>query len=354
MSIYHNLKASGKGKAFLKKGAALLLGLTLTISSLAGCGEDNSKKDDLSVSRTDFILNTVVSVTLYGTEDPKLIEGCFNICRNYEEKLSRTKSGSEVSRINNGTASVVSGDTAYLIQKGLDYGKLTDGALDISIGSVSSLWDFLSEEKVVPSPESVAQNLRHVGYQKVSLDGKKVLREDALTALDLGAIAKGFIADEIKAYLLQNGQKSALINLGGNILCVGSKPSGKAFKIGIQTPFDLTGTPMITFSQKDLSVVTSGVYERYFEDANGNFYHHILDPTTGYPVNNNLYSVSIVSEKSVDGDCLSTACFCLGQEKATDLINSMDGVYAIFIDDEFKVTFTDGFKEAFPDVSVIE
>lgn len=361
LKIYHTEKTSRKGRtqnvrkwlSLAARTLALSLSLSLLLSPLSGCGQKTDPAlDQLKASRTDFILNTVVSITLYGTEDDSVIQECFDLCRSYEDKLSRTKETSEIALINDRKSDTVSEDTAFLIKKGLDYSTLTDGALDITIGSVSSQWDFLAETPVVPAADALAEGIKHVNYQNLSLDGTAVTFTDPDTMLDLGAIAKGYIADQIKDYLLEKGYKSALINLGGNILSVGSKPSGKDYTIGIQKPFDNTGVPMITFSESDLSVVTSGVYERCFTDENGNFYHHILDSKTGYPVDNNLYSVSIISKKSVDGDCLSTACFALGMDKALELINGMDDVYAIFVTDELDVVYSDGLEKEFTDIKV--
>lgn len=154
--------------------------------------------------------------------------------------------------------------------------------------------------------------------------------------IDLGAIAKGYIADQVKTYLKKQGIKHAIINLGGNVDVIGTKPDGSKYNIGIQKPFDESGEAITSVQLKDQTVVTSGIYERYFK-KNGKLYHHILDPRTGYPCENNLYSVSIITDSSTKADALSTTCFLLGYEKGMELIQSMDGVEAIFITDDEKV-----------------
>jgi len=167
--------------------------------------------------------------------------------------------------------------------------------------------------------------------------------------LELGAVAKGYIADRVKGFLLSKGVTSALINLGGNILLVGEKTDGSAFNVGIQKPFEDRDAVVVAISQlKDCSMVSSGIYERYFYDTEGNFYHHILDSKTGYPCNTGLLQVTIISSDSATGDALSTACFALGLEKGMDLIHSLDDVYAVFITADGTLHFSDGFLETIP------
>ena len=159
--------------------------------------------------------------------------------------------------------------------------------------------------------------------------------------IDAGAIAKGYIADRIKDYLLAHGVESAIINLGGNVLCIGEKPDGTPFKIGLQKPFEGRNEIISNLSINDMSVVSSGVYERHFV-VDGENYHHLLNPATGYPYDNGLIAVTIVSPRSVDGDALSTTCFSLGLEKGLELINSMDGIYGYFITDDYEIHYSDG------------
>ncbi len=327
----------------LIRRTALLLAVTLLLAScLSACGADKKK----TVSKTSFLLNTEVTITLYGTDDDSLITECFSLCREYENKFSRTETDSELSRLNNRETDTASEAALDLIKTGLSYSTLSDGAFDITIGSCSSLWDFTSGAPSVPDRAAIAEGLSHVGYQKLSVDGDRVLFSDDGTRLDLGAIAKGYIADRLKEYLLENGVKSAVISLGGNILCVGKKPDGSDFRIGIQKPFDEQGTPLFVVAVNDWSVVTSGIYERYFEQ-DGVLYHHILDPSTGYPCENGLLSVTIFSEHSVDGDALSTACFSLGLEKGMVLIDSLEDTYAVFITEDEQVHYSEGFTDVF-------
>lgn len=302
------------------------------------------------VSATAFKLNTIVTVTLYDSRDQKLAEEAVALCDKYEKLFSRTLKDSEIYQLNHGTlpkqgnAFVLSEKTAALIQKGLEYGKLSDGAFDIAIEPVSSLWDFTSEEKRIPSHEELRNALPLVDYRDAELRGNLLTFKKDGMGLDLGAIAKGYIADEIKDFLLEKGVRSATINLGGNVLCVGEKPEGVPFKIGIQKPFADRSETIAVMEITDKSVVSSGIYERYFE-KDGTFYHHILNPKTGYPYDNHLVSVTIISDKSVDGDGLSTSCFALGLEKGMELINSLPDVQAVFITDDYELHYSEGFKD---------
>lgn len=325
----------------------LLTGICLLIGStvfLDGCG--NQEKEQ-SISRLGYALNTQIEITLYGTEDEQLITDCFQICSDYEKNLSRTIETSEIAILNKEGTAVVSDETIELLKKGLYYSELSEGAFDITIEPISSLWDFTSGENILPNAQLIQENLKYVNYHNVKLDGNTVsLKEDKM-GIDLGAIAKGYIADKVKEYLVEQGVESATISLGGNIVCIGGKPSGEDFHLGIQNPKTAPQRDAkIGIWLSDQSLVTSGDYERYMV-VNGKKYHHILNPKTGYSYDNNLASVTIISEKSVDGDGLSTTCFALGLEKGMNLINSMDHVWAIFIDQEGNISYSKDCKEKF-------
>jgi len=301
------------------------------------------------VSKTGFHFDTVITISLYSTSDEKLLDSSFELAAYYENLFSKTKEGSDIYRINHadGAPTKVSPETAELLEIALDYAILTDGAVDPTIGAVSTLWNFHkdttdSENKKLspPSDNDIKLALSHVNYKNVQISGNIITLSDPDACLDLGFIAKGYIADKIKEYLLSQGVTSALINLGGNVLAVGSKPDNSPFIIGIQKPFANTGTPVTTVSANDISVVSSGVYERYFE-YDDQFYHHILDSKTGYPVENDLLAVSILSESSTDGDALSTTCLALGFKDAYELMERLENIDAIFItsDGEIHTTY---------------
>lgn len=291
------------------------------------------------------MLNTFVTVTLYDTDDQEILDGCFDLCAEYENLLSRTKETSEIYRLNHraeGERSLqVSEKTAQVIAKGLEYSRLSDGAFDITIEPLSSLWDFTAENPQVPPEEAIREARERVNYRNVSVEGNVVTFADDVTTIDLGAIAKGFIADEIKAYLIEEGVGSAIINLGGNVLCVGARPDETPFRIGIQRPFAERNEVAGALDIEDMSVVSSGVYERHFIQDGVN-YHHLLNPRTGYPYENGLVQVTIISRDSVDGDGLSTTCFALGIEEGSELIESMEDIYGIFMAEDGSIYYTEG------------
>lgn len=306
--------------------------------SLGGC---TSPLDNESLSMTGMYFDTVVTVEVWGA-DREVLDHCEELCGYYEQLFSRTIEDSEVSKINNsgGQPVTVSDETAELIRLGLEYGDISDGYFDITIASASELWDFTdNEEKTLPDPGELTEAVTHIDYHNVRVDGNTVTLSDPDTKIDLGGIAKGYIADQLKKYLEEEGVEHALINLGGNMLAVGSKYDGSPFRIGLQKPFEPDGTPIVVLEVNDQSVVTSGNYERYFE-KDGTIYHHILDPDTGYPIQNDLYQVSIISDRSVDGDALSTTCYALGLEKGMELIQSLDGVEAVFVTSDYEIHTT--------------
>ena len=321
-----------------KKLLAILLALTLLSAGCAG----NVQNEKLNY--TDVLFDTVIQIDIFDNADKELLTGCRELCLKYDSMLSRTNEQSEIYKINHadGEFVEVSLETLELVEQGLYYGDLSKGAFDITIGAVSSLWDFQSEEHILPSSEDIDAAVRHISYECVEIEDSKIRLTDSDAMLDLGAIAKGYIADKLKEYLVENGVEHALINLGGNILIIGDKPDGSKYNIGIQKPFDKTGQPITSVKVSDTSLVTTGIYERCFE-KDDTLYHHILDPATGYPCQNNLYSVTIVTKSSIMADALSTTCFLLGLKDGMNLINSLDGVEALFITNDYELHYSNNF-----------
>lgn len=306
---------------------------------------NNRHSNPNPITDTQFALNTVITITLYDSTDTSILDGAFALCNHYEMVFSRTLESSELYQLNHSDklTNTISNDLAELIESGLKYSQLSNGAFDISIAPVSSLWNFTAETPVIPAPQSITQALSFVGYDHFTLNGNAITKKDFNDALDLGAIAKGFIADRIKDYLLAHDVHSALINLGGNILCVGDK-NGEDFTIGIQAPFKDRNITLDSLSLSDKSVVTSGIYERYFVEDD-TLYHHILNPATGYPYENDLSSVTIISDKSVDGDALSTMCFALGLEKGMEYINKYEEFDGIFVTRDGEIYYSKNLKK---------
>lgn len=290
------------------------------------------------VSQSGFYFDTFITITLYETsvERQKLLfDGCFSLAADYDALFSKTREGSDVDRINQsgGKTVTVSAETIALLEKACFYAQLSDGVLDPTIGSVSSLWNFSENtEGTLPSPSAIAEGLSYVDYRTISIDRNRqtITLSDPKAQIDLGFIAKGYIADRLKEYLTAKQVTCAMINLGGNVVVFGSKPDGSPFRVGIQKPFAPTGTAALVLPLTNRSAVSSGNYERYFRKE-GVLYHHILDSSTGYPVENDLSSVTILSEKSVDGDALSTLVFLLGKEKGKRFLENFPDISAVFI-----------------------
>lgn len=294
-----------------------------------------------------YALNTYVKVTLYGSGSDEIAGRAVDMCSEYERIFSRTDEDSMLYRLNNAgslTRKEAADDKGFdelaaLVRSGIEYGKLTDGALDITIEPVSSLWRFGTDEAALPDAGQIADALTKVDYSKVEVTDDFIELNGC--RLDLGATAKGYIAGKICDYLKKEGVTGAIVDLGGNISCIGTKADGTGFTVGIKKPFDEEGQMSLALDLSDMNIVTSGVYERYFYD-NDILYHHILNPATGYPCENGLLSVTVISADAAQCDALSTGCFVLGMDKAKELVEGLDGVYAVFIDDNYNVYYTKG------------
>lgn len=297
---------------------------------LSGC-----KRTDQEESRTGFYFDTVISIQIDSGQDEQLLDDCFILCDEIEKIFSRTLPESELYKINHRSENQVevSDEMALVIGAGLEYYELSGGALDITIAPLLDVWDFKSEDAAVPEAGQIARAAEKVGASKLSLDGNRLSFDSVDTQIDLGALAKGYAADRLKEYLVSQGVSSGLINLGGNVLAIGKKTDGTKWTVGIQMPFTLRNETVTTVQTEGESVVSSGVYERHFE-AEGRYYHHILDPATGYPVESDLWQATIISESSLAGDALSTICILKGREEAQKLIDSIDGAEVIFVTDQ--------------------
>ena len=335
-----------------------------------GCGNitdaDTSTTGNQPISISSIKLNTAVQITIYDSQDKALLDDCLALCDKYELIFSRTNEKSELYKLNHrkdtsdkdpnadgqttpypvsGTADTwhISEDLASLLSEGLDITRESDGAFDIAIAPLTSLWDFTAEDPKAPDDADIQKVLPLCSSDGVTIDGQDITLPSDDIQFDVGAIAKGYIADRLKDFLVKKGVNSAIINLGGNVLCIGSKPDGTPFKVGIQKPFADRNETEAVMDITGKSVVSSGIYERCFKQ-NGKLYHHILNPKTGYPYDNSLVSVTIISDQSVDGDALSTTCFALGLEDGLKFAKKK-GVQAVFITEDYELHYTDGFQD---------
>lgn len=332
------------------KRSVLILLTAVTFITQAGC----AAKEQEPVVRQSFYFDTVCSIAVYDMEGmseesaAKAIDRAFELCSRYESLLSRTREGTDIYRINEAGGEPVECDpeTVEVIRKGLYYSELSGGLFDITIGKVTDLWDFHAEEPQVPDAAALEKAVSTVGWEKVVIDGNKVSLTDPATHIDLGGIAKGFIADRVSEALTDSGVTSAIISLGGNVVCIGDKTekgASKPFRVGIEKPYSDRSEIVGVVEAADETVVTSGVYERYFE-SDGVMYHHILNASTGYPAESDIVGVTLkaVKGRSADCDALATIFLILGEEEAMQLARETDGVEAYFILTDGRTESTDG------------
>lgn len=306
-----------KKKAILLSILAIILLMVFIIYGTGKTGGSNAMDDHVEES-TIIAMDTVMTIKAYGSNAFQGIAAATEEIYRLENLLSTTKEGSEVYRINhaNGEAVQVSDETTYLIKEAINISSQTGGALDITIYPIVKCWGFTGDEFRVPEDSEIQVLLNDVGYDRVVCsDGFVKLAKGQM--IDLGAVAKGYAADRVKLKLSEAGVENAIINLGGNVLTMGTKPDGEKWSVGIKNPFstsELTGAVSIDAK----AVVTSGNYERYFEKE-GKRYWHILDPQTGYPADAGVVSVTIVTDSSFLADALSTAVYVMGPEKTREL-----------------------------------
>ncbi len=328
--------------------------ILILILSQVGCKiNDNNLTEDYSgqpVAKEEFLLDTICTITLYSTDDTTIIDDAFQEIKRLENLISNTITTSDISKINaaKGQPVEVSPEVLELLQKSIEYGDATNGILDITCGVMTDAWHFSSnEDHIIPDAKLLEEAAKHVNYKNIVIEGNKVSLKDQEAKLDLGAMGKGFIADKISDYLKAKGVTGAIINLGGNVLTVGEKPSGEPWYVGIRKPFEGFDDSLGTVEVGERSIGTSGIYERGFE-KDGTYYHHILDVKTGWPKQNDILSVTIISPKSVDGEGLSTSCFIMPMDEALAWIETIPSTEAIFITKDYKVHTTSGIGTTTP------
>lgn len=301
--------------------------------------------------REFYVLGTIIQLKVYGSNGKKAIEEAVNRLNEIDDKMSVFKEYSEISMINqnSGISSVeVSEDTYFVVKQAIRYSEVSEGAFDPTIRPIVELWGIGRDKPRIPSEYEIRSKLKLVNYKDIIINDKDrtiKLRNEGQN-IDLGGIAKGYAADEVKNILIKNNIKSALINLGGNIFALGKKQDKTQWQIGIQNPFGKRGEFVGFISIKNKSVVTSGNYERYFI-IEGKKFHHIIDPKTGYPSESRIVSSTIISDYSIDGDGLSTGVYIMGIDKSIKLIESLKGIDAVFITENKEIYLTSGIKNKF-------
>lgn len=309
------------------------------------------KYEKHEVVKSSYVLGTLISLKAFGNKAEKAIDEAFRKLNDIDDKMSAFKENSEISKINSnaGIASeIVSKDTYYVVENAIKYSRILEGTFDPTIRPLVKLWNIGTKEENIPEKPEIEEMLKLVNCNDVILDegNNSIMLKRKNQALDVGGIAKGFAADEVRDIFLKNGIKSGLIDLGGNIFALGSKEDNIPWKVGIQNPFKTRGEFLGILSAANKSIVTSGNYERYFMKGEKRF-HHIIDPKTGYPSESKIISATIISDNSIDGDGLSTGVYILGVDKALSIIEEIKGIDAILVTEDKNVYMTSGIKDIF-------
>ena len=316
--------------------------LVLLVPLFSGCG---------SLKRLEhsfFAMDTYMTLSVTFSDETVLGEA-ERIVREIEERLSVTREESEISRLNRDGEAEISKETAELIERTLGFGKTTDGALDLTIYPVTKLWGFTTGDYRVPSEEEIREALSYVGTSTVQISrdtsGKVTASLPEGAMIDLGAVAKGYTGAVLRQFFLQKGVGSALLDLGGNIQAVGKKNGRDFWRIAVKDPQD-SQAYLGVLKVDDMAVVTSGAYERYFEEG-GKRYGHIMDPKTGKPAESGLLSVTVMGKDGTLCDAFSTALYVMGEEKAIALWKTMDSFECLMVTEDGRLLATEGMAELF-------
>lgn len=327
----------------LKKwfAAVLLAALVLT-----GCGPKQPEAHEAQL----FAMDTLMSLRIWGEE--ALVTQTEDTLRSLEALLSATAEDSDIARLNRDGTAELQPQTADLLQQALDCAARTGGAFDPTVYPLVCLWGFPSGKYHIPTEAELTGALAHTGPQHLQLNGAAAAL-DAGCSVDLGGIAKGYAAEQCAHQLEDAGAQAAMLSLGGNVQTVGSKPDGTAWQVGIADPKDPSSAIAVVRFTGSKALVTSGDYQRYFEQ-DGVRYHHILDPQTGRPVQNGLRSVTILADSGTLADGLSTALFVMGLERATEFWRASSDFEAVFITEDGTICATEGAAALLTDCTFTE
>lgn len=325
----------------------------MLIITLSGCLKKQGINLKEPLSRTEFLMDTVMTVKIYDNQSEKTLDKVFSRLKEIEDRMSSTIETSDINKINENAGIkpvTVNEDTYFVIEEAKHFAEISNGAYEPTIGPLVDLWDIKSGEKErdrIPTVEEIEEKKALINYNNLELlDNNQVYLNEKDMKINLGGIVKGYAADEARRILVENKVKAAIVDLGGNIFAHGIKVDGSNWKIGVQNPLEFTGNYLGILQIKDKSIVTSGNYERFFVYNKDN-YHHILDAKTGYPSENEIMGITIISDKSIDGDALSTTLFVLGLDDGMKLINSIEDAEAVFILKDKSIYMTSGLKDSF-------
>lgn len=321
-----------------------ILGLAVCFIAFTSCSGKTLKNEPQS--KSFFAMDTYMTITAYGENAETALNQAEERVKELEKIWSVTDENSEIYAVNHsdGAAVAVSNETAELLDYSLRISDLTNGALDCTMYPVLTAWGFTTSNYNIPTDTELANLLKNTGYEKVKLNGNSIAIPEDMQ-IDLGAVGKGYTGDLIVDILQENGIESALLDLGGNIQTIGTKPDGTDWKLGLRSPFD-EGS-FATLEVSDCAVITSGGYERYFVGEDGETYWHILDPETGKPAHSGLISVTIVGKEGRLCDALSTSLFVMGLDKATELWKQYDDFEMVLVTENGEIYVTEGVENNF-------
>lgn len=322
----------------MRRYFAALAGALLLMGSLGGCGNGRQER----VDQSHFAMDTYINISVYRAEDKAAAAACFDLMDRWDQMLSVTSETGEIAVLNRDGHARLSHDTIALVEKALECADLTNGAFDPTLLPLKNLWRIgeRSADEPLPSREEIAAAQGATGYGKVALSGNAITLSPGM-GLDLGAIAKGYVADLCAQYLLDHGVSMGIINMGGNVRLLG----GKDYNVGVRDPRGSENQLLLTINTRDCSIVTSGDYERYFE-KDGVRYHHIFDPKRGYPADTDLMAVTVIGSDGALCDALSTAFFVIGLDGSVTLMEHKGlDVDVIFVTIDQRVLVTPGIRD---------
>ena len=325
--IVNERNTKRKKAAIILKKTAVAAMCVILAAGMTACGKKTDSVLSESVSENDkyssdiFAMDTYMSLTAYGAKAEDAVTVAIHEIQRLDAMFSVGNTDSDVTTANMQGSATVSDETAYLVEQSLEISRKTDGAFDITIYPVMELWGFTTKNYKVPQADELQETLKRVSYENVSLkDHELVLKNNA--QIDFGGIAKGYTSSRVMQIFKEYGIEHGMVNLGGNVQTLGTKTDGTAWRVAIQSPQG--GNQYLGILEtSDQAVITSGGYERYFEE-NGVTYHHIIDPKTGYPSDSDLTSVTIVCADGTKADALSTSFFVMGLKRAESFYENTD------------------------------
>lgn len=334
------------------KTMKVLLMVPVLSLGLLGCQEEDPRGlADQPYDRTEFLLGTVANIKVYNEGQEEALDKAFERVHELDELFAMQNPESEISEVNRqaGIEPVeVSEEVFHVMERALYYAEESGGSFDPTIGAVTSLWRIGQDDAAVPEANELAEAVALVDYQKVELNEAEqtiYLQEEGMV-LDLGAIGKGYITDEAARVLVEEGVNTAIVDLGGDIVVVGNSTRGEdqPWNVGIQNPYGERGEILGIVPVSDRAIVTSGIYERLVRDGDDE-YHHLMDPETGFPIDNNISGISIIADNAMDADALVNIAFSLGVEDGLNYINGLEDVEVIYITNEMEIYASEGINE---------